>query len=250
MKLVMVTCYDATFAKLCAESEVIDYLLVGDSAGMVLQGARDTLSVSLEDMILYTKSVARGVQSSTSTRKPKVIADLPVGTYTDASVALKSSMKLISSGADMVKLEGPLYGVVEALKSDGISVCGHIGLTPQSIQEYKVQGRTESEAERVFQEAIGLETAGVDMLVLEMIPAALAARITAALKIPTIGIGAGAQTTGQVLVLYDLLGLNPDFNPKFLKKYMNGHAAFGSALKEFAAEVTSGRYPDEDHSFR
>lgn len=250
MKQVMVTCYDATFAKLCAESQAIDFLLVGDSAGMVLQGAETTHVVTLEEMMLYTRSVARGVASAQVEKKPQIVSDLPIGTYQDSAMAFASSQKLIQSGAQIVKLEGPCLEVIETLVKHKIRVCGHIGLTPQTIRDYKVQGRTSAEAKRLKDEALAIQEAGAEMIVLEMIPSALAAEITESLRIPTIGIGAGAATNGQVLVLYDLLGLNPTFNPKFLKKYSDGYSFVANALKDFAHDVTTGQYPNEEHSFR
>jgi len=248
--LVMLTCYDATFARLCAQVEGIDYLLVGDSAGMVIAGHQSTVPVTLDQMIYHTSAVARGLASIPRTSKLPLIADLPFGSYEDERSALQSSRRLIDAGASMVKLEGPCDRVIQALVSEGIEVCAHIGLTPQTIHDFKVQGKSESEAARLKIEAQTLERAGAQLLVLEMIPASLAKEISDAIAIPTIGIGAGPHCDGQVLVLYDVLGLNASFNPKFLKKFMDGENLIVSALKTFASEVKTGIYPDENQSFK
>ena len=245
----MVTCYDATFAKLCADSQAVDYLLVGDSLGMVIQGHDNTLAVTLEQMIYHTQAVRRGLNSSAQKSTMEIIADLPIHTYDSPAQALESSQALLRAGADVVKLEGPALDVMAALRQEGIRVCGHIGLTPQSILDYKVQGKTEAEAQRLQHEAHSIQKVGAEMIVLEMIPAALAQRLTAELAIPTIGIGAGAACSGQVLVLYDLLGLNQGFNPKFLKKFGSGASLVLQALKTYSQEVRDGSYPSDAHSF-
>lgn len=246
--LVMVTCYDVTFSKLLSDPSLeIDYLLVGDSVGMVLYGDSQTTSVSLTEMERHTKAVARG--RAGTQRKPEIIADLPVGTFERPELAVASAHRLCAAGAEWVKVEGPVYDSVQALRNEGIRVCGHVGLTPQSISEFKVQGREPESAERIFQEACELEKAGVELLVLEMVPVELSERITKQLRIPTIGIGAGSVCRGQVLVLYDLLGLNEDFHPKFLKKFADGGAWVRSALTSYAKDVRARQYPGEEHSF-
>ena len=245
----MVTCYDATFAKLCADSQAVDYLLVGDSLGMVIQGYDNTLAVTLDQMIYHTQAVRRGMASAAQKSAVEIIADLPVHTYDSPAQAVESSRALLKAGADAVKLEGPALEVIEALSKEGIRVCGHIGLTPQSILDYKVQGKTETEAQRLQHEAHSIQKAGAEMIVFEMIPAALAQKLTGELTIPTIGIGAGAGCSGQVLVLYDLLGLNQGFNPKFLKKFGSGASMVLQALKLYSQEVRDGSYPSDAHSF-
>ncbi len=249
-KKLMVTCYDATFAKLIADTESFDYVLVGDSVGMVVYGAENTLSVTLETMMRHTEAVRRGLDKSSALKKPILIADMPVGTYENGTAAVLHAKHLLQSGADMVKVEGDVPEVIEELRKEEIRVCGHIGLTPQSIQDYKVQGRTAEDAERLLKEAEHLEAAGAELIVLEMLPVELAKRITTYMTIPTIGIGAGPFCSGQVLVLYDLLGLNPDFKPKFLKRFADGAHQVRDALNAYALEVRSGTYPDSlEHSF-
>lgn len=248
-KIVVVTCYDATFAKLCGNAGVIDFVLVGDSLGMVIAGESSTLSVTMDDMIFHTRAVRRGLQSASASSKPLLMADLPAGTYVTPSQALTNAQLLRDAGADIIKVEGPCYDVVRALTSSGFKVCAHIGLTPQSIQEFKVQGKTPEAAERLRTEALELEEAGAEWIVFEMIPAELARSLTESLRIPTIGIGAGVGCSGQVLVLYDLLGLNPDFSPKFLRKFADGAGLVDSALKTFAQNVRDEQYPDRSHSF-
>ena len=249
-KKVMVTCYDATFAKICADAITFDYLLVGDSLGTVISGESSTTHVGMAEMLHHCKAVAKGLQASKISEKPLLIGDMPIHSYATEEVALKNALLLKDAGCQMVKVEGPVYEIVAALVKKGIRVCGHIGLTPQSIRDYKVQGKTEAEAERLFQEAIHLEKSGCEILVLEMIPSGLAEKITKALKIPTIGIGAGPACDGQVLVLYDLLGLNPEFQPKFLKKYADGYDWVSKALKNYANDVRNLEYPDGSHSFK
>jgi len=246
-KLVMLTCYDASFAKLCAQARV-DYLLVGDSAGMVLFGEKSTHHVQLSDIVRLTSSVRKGLEGIEN--PPLIIGDFPISTYRTADEACETAKILSDAGADILKLEGALPDIVGALKSAGYRVCAHLGLTPQTATEYRVQARKEDEANQLILDAYALEKAGAEMLVLEMIPAPLAEKITHNLKIPTIGIGAGAACSGQVLVLYDLLGLNPDFHPKFLKTYLDGASLVKRAIENFSNDVRSGQYPDREHSFQ
>lgn len=249
-KHVMVTCYDATFAKLIADAGIIDSVLVGDSVGMVVGGDTSTLNVTLEQMIYHVRAVSRGMRNSTvSEKKPLVIADMPVATYETCEMALRNASRLVEAGAEMIKVEGAVMEQVVALRNAGFRVCGHIGLTPQSIQDFRVQGRSSEEADRLRAEARALDLAGVELLVLEMIPAPLAAEITQNLNAKTIGIGAGKNCGGQVLVLYDLLGLNKEFNPKFLKKFADGAQFVEAALSAYASEVQGERYPGIKHSF-
>jgi 3-methyl-2-oxobutanoate hydroxymethyltransferase len=248
-RIVMLTCYDAAFARLLEQAEV-DVLLVGDSVNQVLAGQETTLSATLDQMIYHAASVRRGA------RRSLVFVDLPFLTYqVSPTEAIRNAGRVLQeSGAHGVKLEGgrPMAETVRALVDRGIPVIGHLGLTPQSVHAlggYRVQGRDASGAERLLADARALEEAGACAIVLELLPAALAKRITAALTIPTIGIGAGAGCDGQVLVLHDMLGLNEMFNPKFLKRYAELGEAVRAAVRSYAAEVRDGTYPGPEHSF-
>lgn len=249
-KLVMVTAYDATFARLLDQAGV-DILLVGDSLGMVVQGQENTLAVTLDQIIYHTQAVRRGAQ------RAHVVADLPFMTYqVSAEQALASAGRLLQEGgAHAVKVEGgeALAPTIERLVAAGIPVMGHIGLTPQSVHQmggFKVQGRDAAGARRLVDAARAMEEAGCYSLVLEGMPSELAAHITGQLRIPTIGIGAGPGCDGQVLVCYDLLGLNPQFRPKFVKAYAELHTQVSDAVRAYADEVRRGVFPDEEHSFR
>ncbi len=248
-KIVMVTAYDATMARL-ADASGVDMLLVGDSLGMVVQGHDDTLPVTLEQMIYHCQCVARG-----STRA-HLVADMPFMTFqVSAEQALVSAGRLVQEGrAQSVKLEGGVR-VAEAIGrivEAGIPVLGHVGLTPQSVHAmggFKMQGRTEGDAERVMQDALAVQQAGAYALVLEGIPADLAQRITDELYIPTIGIGAGVGCDGQVLVCNDLLGMNLSFAPRFVKRYARIEEDAVAAFRAYAEEVRSGSFPGPEHSF-
>lgn len=247
--IAMVTAYDATFAALLDDAGA-DILLVGDSLGMVIQGHENTLSVTLDQMCYHTAMVARGSQ------RAMVVADMPFMTY-QASVAdaMRNAGRLLAEGdCQAVKLEGGARVVpaVRALVDAGIPVMGHLGLTPQSVHAlggFKVQGRDPEAAEQTIQDARALEDAGVYSIVLETVPGELAARITEAVQVPTIGIGAGIGCDGQVLVCYDLLGLTNGFRPKFLKRY----SELGPVVKESAAayirEVKARSFPGPEHTF-
>jgi 3-methyl-2-oxobutanoate hydroxymethyltransferase len=248
-RIVMLTCYDAAFARLLEQAEV-DLLLVGDSVNQVLAGQETTLSATLDQMIYHAASVRRGA------RRALVFVDLPFLTYqVSPTEAIRNAGRVLQeSGAHGVKLEGgrPMAETVRALVDRGIPVIGHLGLTPQSVHAlggYRVQGRDASTAERLLADARALEEAGACAIVLELLPAALATRITGALTIPTIGIGAGVGCDGQVLVLHDMLGLNEMFNPKFLKRYAELGEAVRAAVRSYAAEVRDGTYPGPEHSF-
>jgi 3-methyl-2-oxobutanoate hydroxymethyltransferase len=248
-RIVMLTCYDAAFARLLEQAEV-DVLLVGDSVNQVLAGQETTLSATLDQMIYHAASVRRGA------RRALVFVDLPFLTYqVSPTEAIRNAGRVLQeSGAHGVKLEGgrPMAETVRALVDRGIPVIGHLGLTPQSVHAlggYRVQGRDASTAERLLADARALEEAGACGVVLELLPSALAKRITAALTIPTIGIGAGVGCDGQVLVLHDMLGLNEMFNPKFLKRYAELGEAVRAAVRSYAAEVRDGTYPGPEHSF-
>jgi 3-methyl-2-oxobutanoate hydroxymethyltransferase len=249
-KLVMVSAYDALFARLADEGGV-DALLVGDSLGNVIAGYGSTLPVRLEHMIYHAGMVVRG------SARAMVVVDMPFLTYQlGTDDAMRNCGRAIQeTGAQAVKLEGGSPEIAEAVRAVvrlGVPVMGHIGFTPQSVNAlggYRVQGKEAEQADRLLDEARRLEDAGAFAVVLELVPAAVARRITAALAIPTIGIGAGAACDGQVLVLLDLLGLNDAFSPKFLKRYASMADEVRGAVRTFADEVRRGVYPDADHSF-
>ncbi len=247
-KLVTITAYDYTFAKL-VDAEV-DIVLVGDSLGMVIQGESNTLSVKLEDMIYHARAVSKALQHA------HLVVDMPFMTYqTGAKDAVRNAGRLLAEGhAESIKLEGgvTVARIVSKLVDFGIPVMGHIGLTPQSVHAFgghRIQGRTVSQRESILQDAAALEDAGAYAIVLEGMPADLAKEITALVKIPTIGIGAGVHCDGQVLVGQDLLGMNPSFHPRFVKSYANLAETVKGAVHQFATEVHSGTFPDEKHSF-
>lgn len=248
-KITMLTCYDATFARLLDESST-DILLVGDSLGMVIQGHPTTLPVTLDEMIYHTRAVVRG------THRAQVVGDMPFMTYqTSGDEAMRAAGRMVKEGgAEAVKLEGGAQHaeLVFKLVRAGIPVMGHIGLTPQSFHQlggFKVQGRDETTARRLIDDAKSLEQAGAYALVLEGIPLELAAEITQTLAIPTIGIGAGPHTDGQVLVIYDLLGMNEEFKPKFVKRYENLALRIRTAVDEYISDVQGGQFPTEAESF-
>ena len=248
-RIVVLTCYDALFARLLDASGV-DILLVGDSVNQVLAGAETTLSATLDQMIYHTKIVRRGAE------RAMVVCDMPFLTYqVSPAEAIKNCGRVMAeTGCHSVKLEGgrPLAATVRALVDVGIPVMGHLGLTPQSVHAlggYRVQGRDEKTAERLKDDAKALEDAGAFAIVLELVPAPLASQITKALTIPTIGIGAGPACDGQVLVLHDMLGLNDRFSAKFVKRYAALAEEVREAVQLYAAEVREGRYPGPEHSF-
>jgi 3-methyl-2-oxobutanoate hydroxymethyltransferase len=248
-RIVVLTCYDAVFARLLEQAGV-DVLLVGDSLNQVLAGHETTLSTTLDQMIYHAASVRRG------SRRALVFVDLPFLTYqVSIPEAIRNAGRVLQeTGAHGVKLEGGSHmaETVSALVERGIPVIGHLGLTPQSVHAlggYRVQGREEKGADRLLQDAKALETAGACAIVLELIPAQVATRITKSLAIPTIGIGAGPGCDGQVLVLHDMLGLNEQFAPKFLKHYAKLGESVREAVRGFAADVREGKYPGKEHSF-
>lgn len=245
--IVMVTAYDATFARLADESGV-DVVLVGDSLGMVIQGHPHTLEVTLEHMIYHARCVRRGVQ------RAHLVVDLPFMSYqVSPEQALVSAGRLVQEGgAEAVKFEGGRPETVRKIVQAGIPVMGHLGLTPQSFHEFggfRVQGREDAAAERLRQDALALQEAGAYGMVLEGIPAALAREISGSLAIPTIGIGAGVGCDGQVLVLQDLLGLEDRWKPRFVKRYAELAEAVRGALRAYGTEVREGAFPGEAHSF-
>ncbi len=249
-KIIMITAYDATFAALFDQAGA-DVLLIGDSLGMVVQGHQNTLPVTLEHVIYHSAAVARGA------RRAHLVGDMPFMSYqVSPEQAVASAGRLVQEGfVHAVKLEGGRAVVpqVERIVSAGIPVMGHVGLTPQSVHAmggFRVQGKDQGSARRLLEEARALEDAGCYAVVLEGIPADVAHEITAALEIPTIGIGAGPHCDGQVLVCYDLLGLNPSFKPKFVKQYATLHESVTQAVQGFAREVAAGTFPGEEHSFK
>lgn len=248
-RIVVVTAYDAPSARL-AEAAGIDIILVGDSAGTTVLGGSSTVPVTMDEMVLFTRGVMRGVE------RAFVVADMPFGSYqVSEDAAIANAVRLIKEGgADAVKLEGAgrvltrISGIVDA----GIPVMGHIGLTPQSagmLGGYRAQGRTAAAAKRLVDQAVALERAGCFAVVLEAIPAVVAARITEALKIPTIGIGAGPECSGQVLVWHDVLGLSPEPMPRFVKPYAALAQVITDALGQYARDVRSGAFPEERHTY-
>src|SRR5665647_522620 len=240
-KIAVLTCYDASFAALL-EAQGVDVLLVGDSLGMVLQGHESTLPVTLDDMVYHTACVARGAKQAF------IVADMPFGTFqVSPEKTFEHAARLMEAGAQMVKLEGgaAMVETVRFLTGRGIPVCGHLGLTPQSVHQlggYRVQGRESAAAEKLLEDAAALEQAGAGMIVLEAIPALLAAEITAALSIPAIGIGAGAACSGQVLVLHDMLDIYPGKKARFVKNYMQGANSIADAVANYVAEVKAVSY--------
>jgi 3-methyl-2-oxobutanoate hydroxymethyltransferase len=247
-KIAMLTCYDASFAALL-ESQGVDILLVGDSLGMVLQGHETTLPVSLADMIYHTACVARGA------KKAFILSDMPFGTsQISPQKTFEHAAQLMAAGAQMVKLEGgmEMLETTQFLTSRGIPVCAHIGLTPQSVHQlggYRVQGKEATAAQRLLDESLALQHAGASMIVLELVPAPLAADITAQLTIPTIGIGAGVSCSGQVLVLHDMLNVFPGKRARFVKNFMQGADSIATAVSNYVTEVKAGTFPAVEHSF-
>ncbi len=247
-RLSMVTCYDYTFARLLADS-AIDALLVGDSAAMVVHGHPSTLSMTVDLMRLHTAAVARGAGDKF------IVADMPFLSFRKGvTAALDAAQVLLTAGAQAVKLEGVdgHEDVVERLTQSGIPVMGHLGLQPQSVNAYggyKVQGRCEEAARDIVRQALALQERGAFAVVLECVPANLAREITSSLRIPTIGIGAGAECDGQILVLQDLLGLNLDFQPKFARKFVDGAKCVEDSVARFDEAVKAGTFPAAEESY-
>lgn len=246
-KIVMLTGYDASFARLIDDCG-IDIILVGDSVGMVVQGHTSTLPVTVEEIAYHTACVARGIRST------MVVSDLPFASYGTPDQAFNHAAQLMRAGAEMIKVEGGewLADTVHHLVERGIPVCGHLGLTPQAVHQlggFKVQGKNTDSAERLLSDAIALEQAGAAMVVLEAIPAALGKSVTQSLRIPTIGIGAGIDCSGQVLVLHDMLGIYPGHRPKFVHDFMQGQPDIRSAITAYREAVKSSQFPSAEHSF-
>lgn len=247
-KIAMLTCYEASFASLMNEAGV-DVLLIGDSLGMAVQGQSSTLPVSLRDMCYHTAAVARGNQHA------MIVADLPFGAYQqNKEQAFSASAELMAAGAHMVKLEGGVWmaETTHFLQQRGIPVCAHIGLTPQSVNAfggYKVQGKGNAAAEALFQDARAHDEAGADLVLMECVPSGLAKRVTHSLACPTIGIGAGVDCDGQVLVMHDMLGIFPGKTAKFVRNFMQGQASIQAAVAAYVQAVKDQSFPEEVHSF-
>lgn len=247
LPLVMLTAYDALFARLFSESA--DILLVGDSLNMSFCGNSDTLSATMDQMIYHTQAVCKGAPNTF------VITDMPFGTYTDNATALSNAIRVYrETPADAVKIEGGAdkASLVKHLVDNGIAVCGHIGLLPQSVRAeggYKVKGKSDEDALRLIEDARAIEEAGAFILVIEGVKADVAQRVTQSVSIPVIGIGSGSGVDGQVLVFSDMLGLYEPFVPKFVKQYLNGAEIVKNAVEEYASEVKNRQFPDENYIY-
>jgi len=247
-KITMLTAYDASFASMLDQAGV-DALLIGDSLGMVIQGHDTTLPVSVDDIVYHTRAVANG------THHALLIADMPFMSYATPAQALVSAARLMQEGgAHMVKLEGGAVQVetVRYLTERGVPVCAHLGLLPQSVHKlggYKVQGREEHVARALREDATSLEQAGADMVVIECVPSALAAEISASVEMPVIGIGAGVDCDGQVLVVYDMLGITPGKRPRFSKDFLTGKADVRAAIDDYVEQVRAGTFPAAEHGY-
>jgi len=248
-RIVMLTAYDASFAWQL-EAAGVDVALVGDSLGMVVQGHRSTLPVTLDHMVYHTTAVARGLSAT------MLVADLPFMADRDTAHVLAAGARLVGeAGAAMVKIEGAAPHILEgiaALVARAIPVCAHLGLTPQSVHKFggfRIQGREQAAADHILAEALAVQAAGADLLVLEGVPTALGERITAAVNIPVIGIGAGPHCDGQVLVIHDMLGITPGKRPKFSKDFLAGRDSIGAAIAAYVEDVRSGVFPAPEHCF-
>lgn len=248
-RIVALTAYDASFARVLDANDV-DVVLVGDSLGMVIQGHRSTLPVTVEDMVYHTACVSRGLSGAL------LIADLPFQSYATPERALDASAPMLAAGgASMVKLEGagPMLETIRFLSEREIPVCAHLGLTPQSVLRlggYKVQGREQAAAARLLADAEAVAAAGAELLVLECVPSALAGEITSRLAIPTIGIGAGPACDGQILVLHDMLGINSGHRrPRFVRNFLEGADSIAAAVKAYASAVRDGSFPGPEHGY-
>jgi 3-methyl-2-oxobutanoate hydroxymethyltransferase len=247
-KLVMLTAYDASFAALC-DAAGVDMILVGDSLGMVVQGRNTTLAVTLEETEYHVRCVARG------SARALVIADLPFASFQESpQQAFRSAARMIAAGAQMVKLEGgaPMVETTRFLVDRGVPVCAHIGLTPQSVNilgGYRVQGRSDEAAERLVADAKALEQAGAAIVLMEAMPAAVARRVAESISVPTIGIGAGPDVSGQVLVIYDMLDIYPGRKARFVKNFMQGAPSVLAAIEAYVKAVKDKSFPAPEHCF-
>ena len=249
-KFSMLTAYDATFAQQAADAGVA-VLLVGDSLGNVIQGHDSTLPVTVADMAYHTANVARG--NRRAQRPALIMADLPFMSHGTVEQGLESARLVMQAGAHILKLEGDswLIPLIESLSRQGVPVCAHLGLTPQSVNKfggYRVQGREQNKADAMVEHAVALANAGADMILLECVPNELANRITAAVSVPVVGIGAGAGTDAQVLVMHDMLGLNPR-PAKFVKNFLTDGRNIQQAFAAYVADVKSGQFPAAEHGF-
>ena len=247
-KIASLTAYDASFAKLFA-AQNIDFMLIGDSLGNTIQGASSTLPVTVDDIAYHTKAVRNGAPDAF------VMADMPFMSYATPEQACQEAAKLMRAGANMVKLEGGdwLLDTIHQLVARGVPVCAHLGLLPQSVNVlggYKVQGKEASAADNTLRQALALEAAGAQLLVLECIPTSLGKRISEALSIPTIGIGAGPHCDGQILVMHDMFGLNSDYLPKFVKNFLAETGDLAAAVALYVKQVKEGSFPGPEHSFK
>ncbi|QKJ85890.1 3-methyl-2-oxobutanoate hydroxymethyltransferase [Paramixta manurensis] len=247
-KFASITAYDFSFAKLFAD-EGMQVMLVGDSLGMTVQGHDSTLPVTVADIVYHTQAVRRGAPHAL------LLADLPFMSYATPEQTFDNAAQLMRAGATMVKLEGGkwLAETVKQLTERAVPVCGHLGLTPQSVNifgGYKIQGRDSAAADQLLDDALALEAAGAQLMVLECVPVALAKRVTEALTIPVIGIGAGNVTDGQILVMHDVFGITGGHIPKFAKNFLSGNGDIRAAVRQYITEVEEGRYPAEEHSFQ
>jgi 3-methyl-2-oxobutanoate hydroxymethyltransferase len=246
--IAMLTCYDSSFAAL-EDNAGVDMILIGDSLGMTIQGHDSTIPVTMRDMIYHTECVARGA------RNTFIVTDMPFGSYQNSEEeAVKNAVDLMRAGANMVKFEGgkEVAPLVRKLVSIGIPVCAHIGFTPQAVNilgGYFVQGRKDDRAAQLKEDAAALQEAGASIVLMEMVPAALAAEITESLSVPTIGIGAGAGCSGQVLVLQDILGVYPGRKIRFVKNFMEGASSIQQAAERYVAAVKTRTFPTSEHSF-
>ncbi len=241
-KIIMLTAYDYPIAKILDNLDV-DIILVGDSLGMVVQGRPDTKNVTIEDMVYHTRIVAR------ASSRPLIVSDMPINSYNEPKQALTNAQRLIEVGAHAVKIEGLFPKVVTALLEHEIPVMGHVGHLPQTSERVRVQGKRPEQADQIWRDALQLDKLGVFGMVIELIPLWLARKITADVKSPTIGIGASKYCDGQVLVTNDLLGLDEDFKPKFVKRYANLHEIIFEAIQRFIKEVKTCTYPDKRHTY-
>lgn len=247
-KIAVLTAYDASFASLMDQSG-IDIILVGDSLGNIIQGQTSTIPVTIEQMVYHVSCVAKGNQSAF------LIADMPFGTYSTPEQAMQNAAALMRAGAHMVKLEGGswLTETVRFLVERSVPVCAHLGLLPQSVHTlggFKVQGKSAQAADLLVKDAQALEKAGAQLLVLEAIPSELGKKVTASIKLPTIGIGAGPDCSGQVLVMHDMLGAFPGRSPKFVKNFLLGQESIDAAFKSYVQEVKTGKFPGPEHCFK
>ncbi|MFM5417050.1 3-methyl-2-oxobutanoate hydroxymethyltransferase [Aeromonas dhakensis] len=246
-RITAITAYDATFAKLF-DDEGAHVLLIGDSLGMVLQGGQDTLAVNMDEMVYHTRCVVRG------TTNALVVSDMPFMSYATPEQTYQNAARLMAAGARMVKMEGGdwLCDSIRHLTRNGVPVCGHLGLTPQSVHVFggfKVQGRDEFQAQEIYRQALELQAAGIQLLVLECVPTSLAERISKALRIPVIGIGAGPATDGQILVMHDAFGITSGYVPKFTKNFLAETGDMRAAIRLYLKQVSEGTFPGPEHCF-